>query len=365
MKNVPPNAAADTRDRIEKIIELARWAPSGDNSQPWRFSRTDAHRFSVLGQDTRAHCIYDLRGHASQLSLGALLQTIEIAASSQACRTNISCRPNTEPTHPVFDVELIEDATTKPHPLLACITQRSVQRRPLSTTPLTLREREQLAHAVGPDYTVHWIEGFSQKLQFAWLLFRNGGLRLHLPEAFETHRSVIEWNSHESTTRIPDRAIGLDRATLKLMRWAMQSWDRVAFLNRYLGGSLVPRFELDLLPGIACAAHFVIVAQHAPSTLDDFVAAGKAVQRFWLTATHLALQLQPEMTPLIFSQYLRDEVAFTESAQCLKLSQTLAAQLHEVIGADTSHKAVFMGRLGQGKPAIARSTRLPLTDLMQ
>ena len=59
---------------LEAILDLARWAPSGDNTQPWRFEIKDARRLVVHGFDTRAHCVYDLDGHPSQISLGALLE---------------------------------------------------------------------------------------------------------------------------------------------------------------------------------------------------------------------------------------------------------------------------------------------------
>ncbi|MFC6668970.1 hypothetical protein ACFQDL_01750 [Marinobacterium aestuariivivens] len=44
----------------------------------------------------------------------------------------------------------------------------------------------------------------------------------------------------------------------------MQSWERVAFMNRYLAGTLAPRLQLDLIPGLRCAAHFAIVAPRPP-----------------------------------------------------------------------------------------------------
>ena len=52
---------------IEQILELARWAPSGDNTQPWRFEIADAQSLVVHGFDTREHCVYDLDGRPSQM----------------------------------------------------------------------------------------------------------------------------------------------------------------------------------------------------------------------------------------------------------------------------------------------------------
>ena len=61
---------------LRDILDLARWAPSGDNTQPWRFAIEADDRVVVYGHDTRATCVYDLDGHPSQISLGALLETM-------------------------------------------------------------------------------------------------------------------------------------------------------------------------------------------------------------------------------------------------------------------------------------------------
>src|SRR5207302_8395056 len=112
--------------------------------------------------------------------------------------------------------------------------------------------------------------------------------------------------------------LGASAPTLILMRWAMASWGRIAFLNRYLAGTLAPRIELDLLPGLACAAHCVLVAQRAPGVLEDYVATGRALQRFWLTATSLGLQFQPGYTPLVFARYAREHRTFTANKRAMQ-----------------------------------------------
>jgi hypothetical protein len=195
-------------------------------------------------------------------------------------------------------------------------------------------------------------------------MFRNGGLRLNLPEAYETHKSIIDWNSQFSEERIPDRAVGLDPLSRHLMRWVLGKWSRAAFMNRYLGGSLIPRLELDFIPSIFCAAHFLILADNIPVTVDDYIKAGKAVQRFWLTATQLNLSLQPEMTPLIFSSYIGNDIEFTDHQPSLVLARDLSAQLADIISPAMSEHGVFLGRVGAGPIPSSRSVRMPLRQLL-
>jgi hypothetical protein len=195
-------------------------------------------------------------------------------------------------------------------------------------------------------------------------MFANAKLRLTLPEAYPVHRDIIEWDAQFSEDKVPDRALGLDAMTLKLMRWVMGSWQRVEFFNTWLAGHLTPRIEMDLLPGLFCGAHFALVAREAPQTIDDYVAAGRAVQRLWLTATRLGLGLQPELTPLIFTRYVRAGIPFTGHAGARKRAQTLSAQLDAVLGEHLA-RTVFMGRLGHAALPAARSLRLPLPKLTQ
>jgi hypothetical protein len=96
--------------------------------------------------------------------------------------------------------------------------------------------------------------------------------------------------------------------TARLMRWVMQSWRRVDFFNTWLAGTLAPRCRWTCCRALLRRA-FRAAGRCAAAPRDDYVAAGRAMQRFWLTATQLGLQLQPELTPLIFSRYVRERRA--------------------------------------------------------
>ncbi|CDG83856.1 nitroreductase family protein [Janthinobacterium agaricidamnosum] len=349
---------------LEQILELARWAPSGDNTQPWRFEILDARRLVVHGFDTRSHCVYDLDGHPSQISLGALLESMAIAASAFGLVMQAQRRASLPDTRPTFDIVFSEQAGLVADPLAAFILQRSVQRRKLSTRSLRSSEKNALAAALPVDFRVLWLEGFRKRWASAMLMSNNARLRLTMPEAHKVHRAVIEWNAQFSRDRIPDQALGVDPLTARLMRWIMQSWRRVDFFNTFLAGTVAPRLQMDVIPGLSCAAHFVLLAEERPYGIDDYVAAGRAVQRFWLTATQLGLQLQPELTPLIFSRYVRDARIFSATEGMQEDARELSQQCAALIGAERLERAVFMGRIGAGPAARARSTRRPLADLI-
>lgn len=349
---------------LYRILDLARWAPSGDNTQPWRFEILGDEHVLVHGLDTRDHVVYDLDGHASQLAVGALLETLAIAATGEGRQARIRRRPDTPDDHLLIDVEF-EPVAPAPDPLIVSIEKRVVQRRPMSTRPLTLAQRQALENALPEGYRVRWFEAFAERWRVARLTFDNARIRLTIPEAFEVHRAVIEWGARFSEDRIPDRAVGVDALTSRLMRWAMADWRRITLLNRWFLGDLPPRLQLDLLPGLACAAHFTLLAPGALRTVDDYLEAGRAMQRFWLTAASLGLYLQPEMTPVIFSRYHRERRRFTGTAGAAAKVEDLNRRLAEMLAGESVDRLFFMGRVGDGPPPKARSVRRPVEQLLR
>lgn len=347
------------------ILDQARFAPSGDNTQPWRFQIVSDNHLIIHGRDTRHDCVYDLRGHASQIALGALLETIAIAASSHGRAVQFLRRDDVAEDQPTFDAFFTPDSSVRSDALTSMISLRVTQRRPLKMKALTPQQIAALEAALPPGYRVVWRSSFGDRLRMAGLLFRSAHIRLTTREAYETHRKVIEWNATFSDDRIPDRAVGVDPLTCRLMRWAMASWSRIKFLNRFMFGTVAPRVQLDFLPAVRCASHFFLVSDKPATTTDDFIRAGRVLQRFWLTATQQNLLLQPEMTPLIFTQYDRENITFSESSPAITRASRVRSDLESILTTDICQRTVFMGRIGTGRAPTSRSLRLPLESLIK
>ncbi len=348
---------------MERVLDAARWAPSGDNAQPWRFRILGERRVLVHARDTRDRCVYDLDGRATQLALGALLETLAIAATAEGLQARWRPVPQDDPRELAYEVELVEDGRGGTSDLAPYIPLRATCRGPLSTRPLTRRERQALEAAVEP-YQLLWWEGRARR-QVAALLWRNGLLRLGLPEAYATHREAVRWGERHSRRGIPEHALGLDPLTRRVMRWAMGSRRRALTLAR-LGGGWLPVLEMDVFPALRCAAHFALLAPKPPAGPEDQVKAGRAVQRFWLTATRLGLRVQPEYTPLVFARYLVDGQPFTQDTASRRRAGAVASRLRELLGGtEALARAVFLGRIGAGEPPSSRSLRLALEELVE
>jgi nitroreductase len=351
---------------LMQILDLARWAPSGDNVQPWRFRILGDDRCEIVAHDEGHDRVYNLDGRPLQLALGGLVEAASIAASHHGCTLSVTPRAPRAGQPLTIELVLTEDPSRPPDPLAASIPARRVQRRPLSIRALTEEQTRALEAAVAPGYRVVWLSGTAQRWRTARLLFDSARIRLTMPEAFPVHKHAIEWGARYSVDRVPSEALGVDKGTAAIMRWAMQSWERVDRLNRWGGGTLMPRILMDWLPGVACGAHVALVAEgDAAAALDmqGQLRAGRAMLRFWLTATACGLQHQPEMTPLIFGRYAREGRQFSRVESLAADAAQVGQRLDALLGGRSAN-TVWFGRVGSGTVAAARSERRSLRELI-
>jgi nitroreductase len=350
------------------VLERARWAPSGDNTQPWRFEIVDDHQCAVYGFDTRADCVYDLDGHASQMALGGLVETASLAANAGGFSLVSTRRSTLSDEEVVFDWILEPRRSAEPDydsELAAAIETRCANRRPYSPHALESKDVRALQSAMPSKSELRFIRGWRGKARAALLCFHNAKLRLTIPEAYEVHRRIIAWDSSHSSDKVPDQALGVTPLTLRAMRWALADWRRTKFLNKWFAGTWAPRIEMDLLPGLACGAHALVLAEKPPETANDYVQAGRAMQRLWLAAARRGLQLQPEMTPLIFSRYARERRVFSKEPGAAARALELRDQLSALVGSDSdAARVIFFCRVGYGSFPRARSTRLAVEQLL-
>jgi molybdopterin/thiamine biosynthesis adenylyltransferase len=371
---------------IEQIFEYAKWAPSGDNMQSLRIEVLDEYSCIIHGHDTRKDVVYDLKGNASKLALGCFLENAKIAAQSlnfELCCSQINNKNGLEPDQESYDLfptfKLAIQASKTPllaHALFPYIKTRCVQRKRMGTRPLSTTEKQKLEATLPEGYSVIWKESFAERWQVAKLMYGNATTRLSMEEGFKVHSKVVEFtpieqdtspekncNSTFSKDKLPAKSLGVDPLTIALSHWSLKSWSRFHFLDKYLAGTVLPKLLLDFSTAIKSAAHFVIIADKEPAGLESYLEAGTAVQKFWLQATALQLGFQPEQTPVIFSEYLRTNVKFTENKKAIENAIKMDHFFKSLIGDSNASRAIFAGRMGRSTIPTSRSVRLSLEEL--
>jgi nitroreductase len=352
---------------MEEIIAIARWTPSGDNSQPWRFQPVDENRLTVYIENDSADNIYEYRdGQPTLLSAGMLLASLRIAASAFSRTMQWNEAGKRGKVHQI-DVTFIPDASIAPDPLTSFVPLRSVDRRPYRLRPLSGAKKELLEAALGNDLEITWYETIRDRMKIAGLNAAATDIRLQIPETFAIHKQVIDWRRRQSPTGIPAAALGLDRSTLTIMRWAMQSWERLDRFNRR-AGTFPARLQMDYLPGVFCAAHFSIKlkSQATPELqVTQLLEAGESLQNFWLMATKLGLVMQPSLAPLAFAYLGGTGKSFTVNQRMQTAGEALARQCSGLFPGRL--ETIFLGRIGQARSSgsACRSTRRDFDALIE
>lgn len=341
---------------LVKILERARWAPSGDNCQPWTFEVLPDNGIRIHAIHDREN-VYEYKdGRPTWYAVGALIENIRLAAAplGKACQITriqdfVDGRGSVDLTFETRDVAY--------DPLEKQIERRTVTRSAYTAKDIDAACVQALEESVGDHFVVRWHAGFAGKMKMVRLNMMATRIRLSIREAFDVHVKIIDWDHDFSVAAIPAKALGMSPMTLMMTRMVMKSWQRMSFFAKYLGGTLTPRLELDLVPGLLCARHFTIHFRERKQdqTIAECLEAGGAIQRFWLAVTAQGLALQPSLAPLIFANYAEEEKPFTKN----KKMEAAAEDLLDAVRYATPHPVsswVFQGRIGFPRHAITTDT---------
>jgi len=349
-----------------EILNRARWAPSGDNAQPWRFTILDAETVLVRIRHDPGN-VYEYRnGEPTWLAVGMLIETMRIAATGW--QRGMLCEAGPPGVPDSLTVRFPPNAGVDADPLLSFVTLRSVDRRPYRRRRLTGAETGALEACLAGGLRLEWHVGLRDRWRLARLAAAATAIRLRCPEAFTVHRRIIDWEHAQSPGGIPARAAGLSGLTVPLMRWAMRRWERTRWLNR-LGGTLTAAWQMDYRPGLGSAAFFVVCrppgAAGSASTAAELIEIGRGLQRFWLTAARLGLAMQPTLAILAFAHYGERRIAFSTAPGLAGKAERLAKSWGEAVGV-AAEEVVFVGRIGEPYPRLPthRSSRHPLSELI-
>lgn len=361
---VAPMPAASS-DPIRSILDLARWTPSGDNEQPWRFELAGADTVRIHLSPPDPANPYEYRsGEPILLAGGMLLESLRIAASTLDHAMEWSAEPGGPPWR--LRVRLWPDPDVALSSLAAALPLRSVARGRLGTEALTPLQTARLTEALGPDLAITWHQSRAERWRLGRLGMLATDIRLRARETFAVHRRIVDFLHPRSPTGIPVGSLGLDRATALLMRWAMRDWQRMHRLNR-IAGTWGAALQMDLRPALASAAFFVIRPSQLPSRDVDahrLLGFGERLQRFWLTATAMGLGVQPALATVIFADHGVRGTRFTDEPKLALRAGELAARFDQALG-DATH-VLFMGRIGAMAPRLPgpRSVRRLLEELI-
>lgn len=297
------------------MVEQAAKAPSGHNTQPWKF-RLNGNSIEIHPDITKALPVVDPENRELFVSLGCAAENLCIAASHRGYRTKVSVGKDG-----VITITLAKQASVTPSPLLSQIPLRQTNRRLYTGQPVP-DDTMQLLEAVPtePGVAVHVFAKDSATFDdIAHLVYEGNRRQLRDERFVHELQSWMRYNKkHQDETRdgLSYAVFGAPNIPRRIAQWIISRAVNETSQNK-----------LDEKK-IAASSHMILLTTRH-NTLNEWVRLGMTLERLLLTATELGIAHAYMNQP--------NEVA--------ELAKQLAARL----AIPDEHPTVLL-RIGYGKP---------------
>lgn len=345
----------ELREAIQKILEIAVCAPSGDNSQPWEFRvyGNEIHVFNIPGKDTS---LYNFENRGSYLAHGALVENISIASQTFGFSAKIIPFPSALLPEQTAIVVLSE-ASAHQDQLFPYIKKRVTNRKPYKKVPLEARYENELietARHFSKD-SLCLVQDRERIEALARIVSLNERLILENKPIHDFLFSMIRWTPADEVAN-PGLYIKTFElpAPAKLFFKIMKSWSRSQVLAKLGFPSFLAAQTTKLYS--ACSALGVVLIDE--ENKESFFTAGRIFQRLWLVATKNGLSIQP-ITAL---PYLDQRISHGQGQELSPVHRGLIRVANEKIRNlfQISNKTVAMlFRIGYGEDPSAQSLKMP------
>lgn len=338
---------------IKKIIEVSVNAPSGDNSQPWKFRINDnkVTVFLIPGIDDS---IYNYKERGSFISIGALLENIVISASQFGYKVEVKNGA---------DVQTVELLFTKQEDiqkdfLFSAIPTRVTNRRVYKPNSLSVSNKDLLSSLEKPNVVKKFLILDDQEKirRLGSQLCFNEKLMLVNKNVHDKLFSSIRWTKEEeekykSGLYVKTLELALPQEKVfKLFR----NWKLLNFLNKFSVWKLVTN-DTKKLYSTTPAYGLIVACDYEPQSL---VSVGRFFQRIWLTAEKNNMAIQPVGALIYLAQRAREEnnglFTLQETQQLLK-TEELIREIFNI----TDGSLVMLFRLGFAERPSAHSLKKP------
>lgn len=279
-------------DIIKKIISAGVCAPSGDNSQPWRF-RVKGDIIESYNLPEKDNPIFNYKQRGSHVAHGALLENMIIAAAEFGYTTKVDLFPDA--TNPSFisRLTLKKDVVDKDI-LYSSISKRSINRKKYSDTLLTSDQKKNLLDTVQEigGGKIYLVDDPEKKKIFGTAVSQNETVMLENEHLHNYFFRDVRWTEKEEL----EHKNGLYLKTMELPPPAvlifkiLSNWKRAVLLNKIGISKFIAKQNAV---GYSSGSVVGLITVSSLGTPEEFILAGRLMERLWLKAGKLGLSFHP------------------------------------------------------------------------
>ncbi len=342
---------------LHNILQRAVHAPSGDNTQPWEFVITDRD-VTLYNVPKRDGTLYNFKERGSYVGHGAVVENIRLLAAQAGYAVAIEPFP---PAPHATARLTFSPAMPTVEPLCEAIQHRSTNRKSYRAEPLNDAHRHALLDSVHatPSVTVRLVEDSDAVETLARTFSMNEQLLMEYRPLHAFLFGVIRWTRAQErrTPGMYVKTMEFPAPVRVLLQYVLRHWMVVRFLNRFgLSQSIATQSAR-----VYAASSAIGILTIPADTDDQFLEAGRALQRLWLTATSVGVSMQPVTALPYLAQRVRAHDAGDLSSQQQELILACDEQIRTLGTVHPSEHIAMIVRMGYGAAPSAHAFKLPPT----
>ncbi len=346
---------------IKTLIEDAIKAPSAGNNQPWKWYATD-DRIFLFHDKNKSAGWSDPFDDLAHIGLGAAIQNLKLSALHHGYIAEVIYQPSKGDQ--LLIAEILFKASEKTVPtleesLFKAIPFRCTNRKKGDRKPIEKKIFDQLSMSAMPDGELIYTQDEKQITELAEIISAVEKERFLHPEGHkEFFIKELRWNEKEAE----QTKDGLELATLELS-FKDQVGLRVASdpeviekTRQWKGGAALQ--NLTKYAVLNSSAIALIRLQNG--IIPAFIKGGEVIQRVWLAANNLGLEVQPVSAPLFF--FKRIKVLNDLPEETNQILFDLEQRFLRIFPQDKTCTDFFLFRLYKGENPSKKSLRRNLED---
>lgn len=293
-----------SRDTLERILNLAAQAPSGDNSQPWSFAFNEASEvLSVHATFDADHAVLNVHNAGTYIALGALLRNLQYAAALEDLTVDIRRFPVPDDPALVAHVTFATASTPTPDIDAQTIKDRSTNRKPYQKTTLDASTLGQLQPSGASSNISHFVTDKDRITAYGRMAATMEQVALSTRRLHQIFFGSIFWRSTDN--QAGKSGLYIETMELpppvKVLFKALRHWSVMRVLG-FLGfPRLVSSTNADVYA--SCGAIGLIYTE-GKNTPAEYLAVGEDFQETWLQSTKHGLGFQPIAGILYLLRYI-------------------------------------------------------------
>jgi nitroreductase len=344
------------KEAIQALLRAAVQAPSGDNTQPWRFvADFEAPAVEVHLDPARDRSPMNAGQRMARIAIGAAIENLLATARGAGWDAEIGvARP---PALARIDLKR-RFAAPFAGEIESVVAARVTNRRLYEKGPVwsdvlfRLKRATEIFHGVA----THWIVEEERVRELADLIARADASALSEPSIRQAFLSNVRFD-RPANARVEE---GLSVGALELSSWERFSLQRMSstpgWLLRLAGTYRVYAAHVGKLVRSASGL-CLVVAPDGRAATD--LSAGRAMQRAWLTLTREGLAAQPMMTLLVLEGIVDHGLGGTLSARTQRRLSSFREELRRLVPEIGAGRPAFLLRFGYAPAPSGRTGRLP------